>query len=390
MVDRHLFILTVMLIGVGVLFAYSLSTYIVVLFNYNDFHFVIRQGVFALLSIVIIWALAQANPDKVLQPLGFLLFFGSLFFMFAMPFLPTTLVSEVGGAKRWIKIAGFSLAPVEFFKVGFIYFLAWSFSRKMGHHAGMGLKNEFIRFFPYALIFFIVALVIAVLQKDLGQVVVLSMTLLLLLMFAGSSYKFFLLILGTVLVAFVGLIVSAEHRINRILSWWSLAQKQLGPMLPDFVADKLYVESYSEPYQISHALNAIHNGGIFGEGLANGTFKLGFLSEVHTDFVLAGIAEEFGFIGVLFVCMLFVMILQRIFRIANRVQNDVYYLFSIGVGLLLAFTFIINSFGISGLTPIKGISVPFLSYGGSAMLAAAVSIGMVLMISKKVKVEEKS
>jgi cell division protein FtsW len=119
--------------------------------------------------------------------------------------------------------------------------------------------------------------------------------------------------------------------------------------------------------------------------LGNGTFKLGFLSEVHTDFVLAGIAEEFGFIGVFIVTMLFIMILHRLFKVANRSPADTDYLFSLGIGLLITFAFMLNAYGISGLTPIKGISVPLLSYGGSAMLASSVAIGMVLMISKKIQ-----
>ena len=171
------------------------------------------------------------------------------------------------------------------------------------------------------------------------------------------------------------------------MSWWSLAQNQILAFFPESIASKLRIESYSEPYQISHSLNAIHNGGLFGSGLANGTFKLGFLSEVHTDFVLAGIAEEFGFMGVLLVTIIFLAILQRIFKVANRTRDEKSYLFSMGIGLLIAFTFLINAYGISGLTPIKGISVPFLSYGGSAMIAAAVGIGMVLMVSRKVKLK---
>ncbi len=387
MADRQLFILTSLLIGISIIFTYSLSSYIVVLFDYSDFHFVIRQFAFGLLSILIMWSLAQLNPDVWLARLGFALFFGSLFLMIAMPFMPATLVSEVGGAKRWIKVAGFSLAPVEFFKVGFVYFLAWSFSRKMGHHGGMGLKEEFLRFAPYAVFFVVVMVLIAVLQKDLGQVVVLSMALLFMLMFAGSSFKFFITLLGGATTFFLIFIFTAEHRILRIKSWWSLAQNQILAFFPESIASKLRVESYSEPYQISHSLNAIHNGGLFGSGLANGTFKLGFLSEVHTDFVLAGIAEEFGFLGVLLVTIIFLAILQRIFKVANRTRDEKSYLFSIGIGLLIAFTFLINAYGISGLTPIKGISVPFLSYGGSAMIAASVGIGMVLMASRKVKLK---
>ncbi len=385
MADRQLFILTALLIGISIIFSYSLSSYVVVLFGYSDFHFVIRQSAFGLLSILIMWSLSQLDPDIWLKRLGLTLFVGGLVLMIAMPFMPASLVSEVGGAKRWIKVAGFSLAPVEFFKIGFIYFLAWSFSRKLGHHGGMGLKQEFLRFAPYGAIFLFVMVLIAVMQKDLGQVVVLSMALLFMSVFAGSSFKFFITILGSALAFFVVFIFTAEHRILRIKSWWSLAQNQILGILPESIGDKLRIESYSEPYQISHSLNAINNGGLFGSGLANGTFKLGFLSEVHTDFVLAGIAEEFGFAGVLVVTMIFLAILHRIFRIANRTRDEKTYLFSIGIGLLIAFTFLINAYGISGLTPIKGISVPFLSYGGSAMLAAAVGIGMVLMASRKVK-----
>ncbi len=385
MTDRYLFIFTVTLIGISIIFSYSLSSYIVVLFGYSDFHFVIRQGLFGLLGILIMWSLSQLDPDVWLKRIGLFLFLGSLFAMLAMLVLPSSIVSEVGGAKRWIKLPGFSLAPVEFFKVGFVYFLAWSFSRKLGHHGGMGLKKEYIRIAPYLIFFVFVMGLIAVMQKDLGQVVVLSSALLFMLIFAGSSGKVFGTLMGGALLFFTIFIFTAEHRIARIKSWWSLAQTQLEPFLPDWLLGKLHVESYSEPYQISHSLNAIHNGGLFGTGLANGTFKLGFLSEVHTDFVLAGIAEEFGFMGVLVVSLLFLAILWRIFKIANRSQNSAYFLFSTGIGLIIAFTFLINAFGISGITPIKGISVPFLSYGGSAMIAASIGIGMVLMVSKKVK-----
>ena len=371
------------LIGVSIILSYSLSVYATILFNTNEFHFALRQAVFGLLSITVMFALSQLNPDKWLKPLGMLLFLGSLALMIAMPFLPESLVSEVGGAKRWIKIAGFSLAPVEFFKVGFIYFLAWSFSRRIGHHDGIGVLSEFKRFVPYGVIFIGAMFIIAFLQKDLGQVVVLGLTLLFMLLFAGSSFRFFITILGGIFGAVIAFILTAEHRILRIKSWWALAQNSVLAVLPDSIADKLRVPVEVEPYQIGHSLNAIHNGELFGVGFGNGTFKLGFLSEVHTDFVLAGLAEEFGFFGVLFVVFLFLWMLQRIFKVANRSRDRTLYLFSIGIGLILAFSFMVNAYGISGITPIKGLSVPFLSSGGSAMLGAAVGIGMVLMASRK-------
>lgn len=389
MADRKLFALVSTLIGMSIILSYSLSTYTTLLFGVNEFHFVIRQTVFGLFSITIIWILAQLDPDKWLTPIGFILFLGAASLMIAMPFLPESIVPSVGGAKRWIKVAGFSLAPVEFFKIGFVYFLAWSFSRKLGYHGGMGLVNEFKRFAPYALVFVVAMFIIAFVQSDLGQVVVLGLTLLFMLMFAGSSFRFFLTILSTVMMFFIFFILTAEHRILRIKSWWALAQNSVLELFPASIAEQLRVPTEVEPYQIGHSLNAIHNGGFFGAGIANGTFKLGFLSEVHTDFVLAGVAEEFGFFGVAFVVFIFMWMLQRIFKVANRTHDDAIYLFSIGIGLLLSFAFLVNAYGISGITPIKGISVPFLSYGGSAVLAASIGVGMVLMASKKADMSKK-
>jgi cell division protein FtsW len=389
MIDKKLFIYTVLLITIGIFFTYSLSTYVILLFGYDDYHFLLRQSIFALISIFTMWALAQLNPDIWLKRIGMSLFLGGILLMIAMPFMPASLVSEVGGAKRWIRLFGFSLAPVEFFKIGFIYFLAWSFSRKLGHHRNMGIKNEFIRFSPYAMVMLIVMFLIAFMQKDLGQVVVLSVTLLFLLMFAGSSFKFFFSLIVASISFGVIAIIAEPHRIKRIESWWASAQDFILSIFPESIAQHLRVTNFEEPYQIGHSLNAINNGGFFGAGIGNGTFKLGFLSEVHTDFILAGIAEEIGFVGVLLVTVLFIMLLQRIFKVANRTKNEVVHLFSVGVGLLIASAFFLNAYGISGMTPIKGISVPFLSYGGSSMLASSIGIGMVLMASKKIDLEEK-
>ena len=386
MTDRSLFLSVSLLITIGIVLSYSLSTYVVILFDYNPFHFALRQALFAFLSIVMMWSISRLEADVWLHRIGLTLFVSGLFLMAVMPFLPASLVSEVGGAKRWIKIVGFSIAPVEFFKVGFVYFLAWSFTRKLSsHHSELRLRDEFARFMPYAFVFVIVMFLIAFMQNDLGQVVVLGLTLAFLLFFAGSSFKFFLSLISLAFMFFIFFILTAEHRMIRIKSWWASVQGFILGLLPESVAEHLRVSVSEEPYQIGHSLNAIHNGGFFGTGLANGTFKLGFLSEVHTDFVLAGLAEEFGFFGVLFVTMVVIVVLQRIFKIANRSDNPVYYLFSVGIGLLFAFAFLMNAYGISGLTPIKGISVPFLSYGGSSMLAASIGMGMVLMLSKKMK-----
>ena len=384
--NKLLFSLSSALIALSVILVYSLATYVTQRFHYSDMHFFFRQMGYGLFSIFIMWYLSHRDPEKWLKPLGFTLFIGGFIVIIAMPFLPDFMVREVGGAKRWIKLMGVSISPVEFFKVGFIYFLAWSFSRKLGHHGNMGVKQETLRFIPYMALFFVIMLFIAAFQKELGQVTVIGASLLVMLFFAGSSAQFILSIIMVSLTGFVLLVITQGHRITRIKSWWGSVQDDLLSYLPNTLASYLHIDNFKEPYQVNHSLNAISNGGLFGTGLSNGQFKLGFLSEVHTDFILAGLAEEFGFIGVFVVSIIFLAILFRILQISAKITNPTYHLFTLGFALIIAFTFLLNAYGIRGLIPIKGIPIPFLSYGGSSMIATAIGMGMVMMIAKRVKV----
>ncbi len=385
MIDKPLLAAVMTLLTLSLLMDYSLSVYTVSHFNYVDFHFFIRQSVAVSIGFISMVILSKLDPDKWFHVIGLLIFFTFFMLMIVMQFLPSSLVNEVGGAKRWIQLGPMSIAPVEFFKVGFVFFLAWSFARKFIHARSMNFIEEIRAFSPYLLLFLLAVVIIAVFQKDLGQVVVLGATLMVLFLFIGSSMKFFFTLLSGAFMAILALIFFAPHRMARIKSWWSTVQNDILSLLPFEQLQTLRIETtVKEPWQISNSLNAIHNGGFFGQGLGNGQFKLGYLSEVHTDFILAGIAEELGFMGLLFVTATMLFIIFRIFKIAAKVRNPMYYLFSIGVGLLIAFSFLLNSYGISGITPIKGIAVPFLSYGGSHILASCIAIGMVLMVSKKV------
>ncbi len=384
MIDKPLLAAVMTLLTLSLLMDYSLSVYTISHFNYVDFHFFIRQAAAVFIGFVSMVVLSKLDPDRWFHVIGLLLFFTFFILMIVMQFLPSSLVNEVGGAKRWIQLGPISIAPVEFFKIGFVFFLAWSFARKFIHAGRMTFIEEIRAFSPYLLLFLLAVVIIAVFQKDLGQVVVLGATLMVLFLFIGSSMKFFFMLLSGAFMAIFALIFVAPHRMARIKSWWSTIQNDILSILPFEQFQTLRVETtVKEPWQISNSLNAIHNGGFFGQGLGNGQFKLGYLSEVHTDFILAGIAEELGFLGLLLVTVTMLFIIFRIFKIAAKVRNPMYYLFSIGVGLLIAFAFLLNSYGISGITPIKGIAVPFLSYGGSHILASCIAIGMVLMISKK-------
>lgn len=382
--DKTLFILCTFCIFVSIVFSLSLPVFTTLFFDYNEWHFFIRQFAVGMVGILMMWAISQLNPDKYLSILGLSIFFICLFLMGIMHYLPESLVTSAGGAKRWIRLPGFSFAPVEFFKIGFVYFLSWSFARKLDE-SKKSLKEELKLILPYIAVFILVIYLIAVMQNDLGQVVVLALTLAVMAFFAGTSLKLFMLsILGSIAVFLVAILTS-DHRIIRIKTWWATIQDMVLSLFPKSIAEVLRVENAPEPYQISHSLNAIKNGGFFGEGLGGGLFKLGYLTEVHTDFVLAGITEELGVLGVTFITLIIFTIIYRIFKISSRSENRVFYLFSLGIGLLIVFSFLMNAYGITSITPIKGIAVPFLSYGGSSMMALCIGIGMVLMVSKRAK-----
>ncbi len=387
MVDKKLFALTVTTIIIGVIFSYSLSVYLSMQ-DQLKISFLIKQLAAAVLGILAMGAISKLNPDTALPKIGICLFAVFLLIMMAMPLLPASLVPTINGAKRWLNIGVTNLSPVEFFKIGFVYFLAWSFSRKFyykeDHHT---LLDEIKIFLPYVFVLAVSCFLIVVMQNDLGQAIVICVTLAVMLLFAGSSFRLFLSIILAGAVGAIGFIVYSSYRLNKVLQWWAGVQDYILSSLPPFLAEYLRVEknAVEEAYQATQSLNAIHNGGLFGQGLSNGVFKLGYVSDIHTDFVLAGIIEESGFIGAVFIALLMMAIVHRIFKIANRSENPVFYLFCVGIATMISSQFLMNALGISGVMPIKGITVPMVSYGGSSLLSLSVAIGMVLMISKKAK-----
>ena len=383
--DYFLFILVSMLIIVSIVFSYSLTIYTVEFLGYGQFHYILRQGLVGIFCIYLMWWMARLNPIKIMHRTGMTLFGVGLFLMVIMPFLPASLVTASGGANRWIRLPGISLSPVEIFKIGFIYFLSWSFFRKVIHQPKKGLFGDLLLLSPYFLVFIFIVFLIAVLQKDLGQVALLTAIMLTLIIFANRSLK---IIFALILIAIVGMIVliaAAPHRINRIHSWWSMVQDGILSVLPSTFEQYLRIKNLPEPYQVSHSLNAIHNGGFFGQGISLGDLKVGFLSEVHTDSVLAGITEEIGWLGIFVITTILMLVILRILAISRKVDSKIFHLFTTGIALMIIVAFLINGAGISGIIPIKGIAVPFLSYGGSSLITSSFAIGLVLSISRTVK-----
>jgi cell division protein FtsW len=386
--DKWIFIIVLILMAIGAVFSYSLPIYIETKYNYSEWHFFVRYTIFALFGIIVIFTLSQLNPDKVFKPLGWFLFIGGLLTLIIMPQLPPSLCPVIKGARRWIALEPIRFSPLEFFKVGLIFFFAWSFSRKIIPNHFTSIKEEFIAIWPYLALLILVAGFTILFQSDLGETLLILFVFTIMLMFTKLSPKTFgiLIFLGGVL--FIAGITQKQYRLERVKS--SLYSIYL--MLPDTIQKwfNINVTSNDISYQIRQSINAIHNGGFFGVGIGNGQIKMGFLSDVHTDFVMAGIAEETGILGVLLILILVTALLWRIFRIANRINTKrhidyVYQLFCVGVGVLIGIETLLNILGVVGFLPLKGLPIPFVSYGGSSIVAFSIAIGMILMISKRAK-----
>ena len=389
--DKWLLIIVVTLMAIGAIFSYSLPIYIETKYHYGEWHFFIRYITFATAGIIIMMSLAQLNPDKAFKPLGWILFTLGLITIFVMPKLPTSICPVIKGARRWISIGGgLRISPLEFFKIGLIFFFAWSFSRRLIPKHFTSLKAELMAIGPYLFLLAVVALLIVVFQSDLGETLLILMIFTIMLMFTKLSAKVFGILIASGLILFTIGMMLKPYRLARFKS----ALYNIYLMLPESIQNwfNVNISSYDISYQLRQSINAIHNGGFLGVGIGNGQIKMGFLSDVHTDFVLSGIAEETGFLGVSVIMVLIILLVWRIFKIANHIKTKrqidyVYQLFCVGVGVLISLETLLNILGIIGMLPLKGLPIPFISYGGSSLLAFSMAIGMVLMISKRVKLE---
>ncbi len=374
--DILIFIIVAILMIIGSVFSYSLPVFLEMRMGLSQFHFVIRYIVISFFGLGIMILFASLNPEKWFNKIGWSILIISSLLLIIMPFLPHSLAPTINGARRWINLGIVKLAPVEFFKIGMIFFLSWTFTRKMGNKS---LSEELKQIFIYLgflgfFWFFIVAY-----QSDLGQVVVMLSIFILMLFIAGGKFQTVGIIFGFGMILFIIAIIIKPYRMERIKLW-------INRMSEIFFPNSDTHTSIISNGQIQESLNAIYHGKILGTGIGNGIFKLGFLSDVHTDFVLAGIAEETGIIGISIIIILISALIYRIFKISYRSEKKEYQLFAFGIGSLIAIQFIFNALGVTSLIPLKGLTVPFLSYGGSSLLALCTGIGMVLMISKKAKI----
>ncbi|MBI2113139.1 MAG: putative lipid II flippase FtsW [Candidatus Wildermuthbacteria bacterium] len=346
------------LVILGILILASVSASFSVEKTGNSFYFLSHQLIFGLLPGIALGAVAYFFPLKKLRQISLPLLIVSIVTL-ALVFIPF-LGGPLKGAHRWIYLGQFSVQPSEFLKVAFIVYLAaWLSSR---FYEKKIKKNVFLPFL--AMLGVIGFLLIA--QPDVSTLGVISITGVLMYFLSGTPLLHTILLLSGGASLLFALIHIAPYRFNRLLVFLN----------PD-------IDPLGKGYQIKQALIGIGSGGITGLGLGLSFQKFGTLPEPISDSVFAIFAEEAGFIGSLILLALFLLFFWRSFAVALRVDDSFSRLCAMGIACWITFQALFNIGSMTGLLPLAGIPLPFISYGGSALVAELIGIGLLLNISKQ-------
>ena len=264
------------------------------------------------------------------------------------------------GSRSWFGIGGFGIQPSEFTKLGLIIFTS-----KYLANNNRDLKDIKKGVLPILTVLILVFGLI-MLEPDFGTGVVIVMTIVVLLFISGVKMNFFIKIGVIGIIGIVVLILIAPYRMERIVSF-------LNP----------WTDPLGSGFQIIQSLYAIGPGGLLGLGFGNSIQKHFYLPEPQTDFIFSIISEEFGFLGILIVSLLFITIIYCGFKIAMNSEDLFGKYIAFGITFGIAFQTILNLSVVVGLIPVTGVTLPFLSYGGSSLLISLTSIGILLNISKQ-------
>ena len=361
-VDSALIWVTAALLAFGLVMVYSAS---VALPDsprfalYTPTHFLSRQAIFIVIGLVCAFATAQI-PIAIWEK------WAPWIFALAMLLLFLVLIPHIGkgvnGARRWIPMGLLNFQPSELAKLGMCMYAASYMVRKMD------VKENFIKaVWPMAVALGVIG-VLLLAEPDMGAFMVIAAIALGVLFLGGVNGRMFLLSVAVLLGAFTLMIVFSEFRRQRIFAY-------LDPWNPTYAQGKAY--------QLTHSLIAFGRGEIFGQGLGSSIEKLHYLPEAHTDFLLAVIGEELGFVGVFIIVGAFFWLTRRLFIIGRQaIALDRVFagLMCQGVGLWMGAQSFIN-FGVNlGVLPTKGLTLPLLSYGGSGVVLNLVALALVLRV----------
>lgn len=357
--NATILILTVTLTCFGVLMVYSSSS-LMALREYDDsLHYLKRQAIFAILGIGVMLLTMHINYN-VWRKLAFPLLILSTILL-AVVFVPG-IGSKAGGAARWIRFPGFSFQPSEAAKIALIFYLAHSVTKKEDR-----IKDFKYGYIPYMCVLMVwLGLMLA--QRDLGGAAIMAVVTAMMLLIAGTRWRFLLLSLVAIVPAGIATVMAKEYRIRRIMAF-------LDP----------WADPLGSGFQIIQSWMGFGLGGLTGAGLGEGEQKRFYLPEAHTDFIFSVIGEELGFITVVLLICMYLCIVVMGLRISMRAADGFGRLTAFGISLLLGMQAFANMAVVMGIVPNKGLVLPFLSYGGSSLLCTLFSMGVLLNISSHVE-----
>lgn len=354
----YLLVVTVIVLAVIGLVMLSSASAVVSYENFGSNYYYLKHQLFygVLFGLLALIITSRFNYQRWKKFAAFLLL-ATLFLLVAV-FIPA-IGLEYGGAKRWIGIGPLTMQPTEVVKLTFILYLAtWLEKRQKG------IRDWKYGFLPFITILGIIGFLI-MLQPDLGTMSVIIATAIVIYFIAGARWRHLAAIGGTGIVLFWILIKSAPYRMARFTVF-------LNPEL----------DPQGIGYQINQALLAVGSGGLFGRGLGKSIQKYNYLPEATGDSIFAIVAEELGFIRVLALIALFVFLTVRGFIIAKRAPDVFGKLVATGITAWIAFQAFINMAAMVALVPLTGIPLPFVSYGGTALLLTLAAVGILINISK--------
>ncbi|MFZ1910168.1 MAG: putative lipid II flippase FtsW [Burkholderiales bacterium] len=358
--DRSLAWAALLLAAGGLVMVYSASIEIAASSRYtgdNSAYFLVRQAIFlgvALFAATVVFLV----PLRLWQKGAPWLFVGGVLLLVLV--LVPGIGREVNGARRWLNLRAFNIQPSELMKLGAVLYAADYTVRK--HAVLKSFKKGLL---PMLGVMLLVSWLL-LREPDFGAFVVIAITTFGMIFLGGMNGRHFALLVVMLAVGFAGLVLSSPYRMHRIF----------GFMDP-------WNDAYGTGYQLSHALIAFGRGEWFGVGLGASVEKLHYLPEAHTDFLLAVIAEELGFVGVAVVIGLFTWIVFRAFLIGRQAalrERHFAALAAQGIGVWIGFQAVINMGVNMGLLPTKGLTLPLMSFGGTGVVVNFVSIAILLRI----------
>ena len=359
-IDLALLWSTLMLLLIGMVMVYSESMATAEagrMTGHQPAYFLVRHAIFLTIGLLAA-AVAFQVPLSTWQQWSPWLFVAG-FVLLALVLIPGV-GRDVNGARRWLPLGIVNLQPSELMKLFAVLYAADYTTRKMAHMHD--LKKAFL---PLASAMVAVGILLLK-EPDFGAFVVIISIAMGILFLGGMRARLFVILILVLAAAFAALIIFSPYRRDRIF----------GFMDP-------WADAFGRGYQLSHALIAFGRGELLGVGLGASVEKLFYLPEAHTDFLLAVIAEELGFAGVLVVILLFALLIQRAFAIGRQaVALDRLYsaLVAQGIGLWLGVQSFINMGVNTGLLPTKGLTLPLMSFGGSGILANCIAVAVLLRI----------